>query len=48
MGPLPFYLAHQERVAAYLRAEKADFETLREEAQRQHPSLYAKLDAAAT
>jgi Protein of unknown function (DUF433) len=45
-GAIAFYLAHQEQVDSYLRTEKADFETLRDEARRRHPSLYAKLQAA--
>lgn len=45
-GAIAFYLAHQEQVDSYLRTEKADFETLREDARRRHPSLYAKLQAA--
>jgi uncharacterized protein (DUF433 family) len=45
-GAIAFYLAHQEQVDSYLRAEKADFETLREKARRQHPLLYAKLQVA--
>jgi len=47
-GAVAFYLAHQEQVDSYLRAEKADFEAFREEARRRHPSLYAKLQAAQT
>jgi uncharacterized protein (DUF433 family) len=45
-GAIAFYLAHQEQVDSYLRAEKADFENLHEKARREHPSLYAKLQAA--
>ena len=40
-GAIAFYLAHP-----YLRAGKADFERLREQARRDQPSLYAKIEAA--
>ena len=47
-GAIAFYLAHQEQFDSYLRAAKADFESLREEARQRHRSLYAKLEAAQT
>jgi uncharacterized protein (DUF433 family) len=31
-GAIAFYLAHQDQVDSHLRADKADFETLRKEA----------------
>ncbi len=45
-GALAFYLAHREEMDAYLRAGKGDFARLREQARRDHPSLYAKIEAA--
>ena len=45
-GAVAFYLAHRDTIDAYLRAGKADFVRLREQARRDHPSLYAKLEAA--
>ena len=45
-GAIAFYLAHRDAIDAYLRAGKADFEHLREQARRDHPSLYAKIEAA--
>jgi len=45
-GAITFYLAHRDTIDAYLRAGKADFARLREQARRDHPSLYAKLEAA--
>ena len=45
-GAVAFYLSHRDVVDAYLRAGKADFLRLREQARRDHPSLYAKIEAA--
>lgn len=45
-GATAFYLAHRDEIDAYLQAGKADFERLREQARRAHPSLYAKIEAA--
>jgi len=45
-GAIAFYLAHQQTVDAYLQKGRADFERMREEARREHPALYAKLEAA--
>ena len=45
-GAIAFYLGHRDAVDAYLRAGKADFARLREQARRDHPSLYAKIETA--
>ena len=45
-GALAFYLAHRDAIDAYLHAGRADFARLQEQARRDHPSLYAKLEAA--
>ena len=45
-GAITFYLAHRDVIDAYLLAGKVDFERLREQARRDHPSLYAKIEAA--
>ena len=45
-GAIAFYLAQRDEIDAYLRAGKADFERLREQARRAHPSLHAKIEAA--
>ncbi len=45
-GAIAFYLAQREVIDTYLRAGKADFERLREQARREHPALYAKIKAA--
>jgi uncharacterized protein (DUF433 family) len=45
-GALAFYLGHRDIIDAYLRAGKADFARLREQARRDHPALYAKIEAA--
>lgn len=45
-GAVAFYLAHRDTIDDYLLAGKADFERLREQARRDHPSLYAKLESA--
>ena len=45
-GAIAYYLAHQPIIDDYLKQGKAEFESLREEARRKNPALYAKLDAA--
>ena len=45
-GALAFYLANRESVDSYLQEARAEFTRMRDEARRQHPALYAKLDAA--
>jgi len=45
-GGLTFYLANRDEIDQYLRAEKADFDRLRDESRRAHPLLYSKLEAA--
>ena len=45
-GAFAFYLAHRDEIDAYLRAGKADFARLREQARRDYPLLYAKIEAA--
>jgi len=45
-GAIAYYLGHRDAVDAHLKAGKADFERLLEQARRDHPSLYAKLETA--
>ena len=45
-GGIAYYLANRNQIDEYLRAEKADFDKLRDESRRAHPLLYSKLDAA--
>jgi uncharacterized protein (DUF433 family) len=45
-GAIAFYLANRDRIDAYLRAGEQDFDRLRAESRKQHPLLYAKLEAA--
>ena len=45
-GAIAFYLGHRDMVNACLRAGQADFARFREQARRDHPSLYAKIEAA--
>jgi uncharacterized protein (DUF433 family) len=45
-GAIAFYLSHRDTIDAYLGAGQADFARLREQARRDHPSLYAKIEAA--
>ena len=45
-GAIASYLGNRPTIDAYLEAGKGDFERLREEARREHPWLYAKLEAA--
>jgi uncharacterized protein (DUF433 family) len=47
-GAIAFYLANRDQVDAYLRACEQEFDRLRAESRKQHPLLYAKLDAART
>jgi len=42
-GALTFYTANQELVDRYLSEGRREFETLRQEARRNNPMLYAKL-----
>ena len=45
-GALTFYMANREAVDRYLSEGRHEFETLRQEAQRKNPALYAKLSEA--
>ena len=45
-GALTFYMANREDVDRYLSEGRREFETLRQQARREHPALYAKLDGA--
>jgi uncharacterized protein (DUF433 family) len=45
-GAIAFYLGHRETIDLYLEEGKAEFARLREDSRRNHPQLYAKLDAA--
>lgn len=45
-GALTFYAANREVVDRYLSEGRREFETLRHEAQRKNPALYAKLAEA--
>jgi uncharacterized protein (DUF433 family) len=45
-GAIAFYLGHRDTIDTYLRAGKTDFARLREQARKDHPSLYAKIEAA--
>jgi uncharacterized protein (DUF433 family) len=45
-GALAFYLANREIVDRYLSEGRQEFETLRQQARRNHPTLYAKLTDA--
>jgi uncharacterized protein (DUF433 family) len=45
-GSIAFYLAHRERIDEYLQEGKAEFAELRNDARRNHPQLFAKLDSA--
>jgi len=44
-GALAFYLANREIVDNYLKSGREEFATMREEARRKNPALYAKLEA---
>jgi uncharacterized protein (DUF433 family) len=45
-GAIAFYLANRPSIDEYLQRQKAEFARLRDEARRESPSLYARLDAA--
>jgi hypothetical protein len=45
-GAVAFYLANRESIDAYLRDGRAEFARVREEARRNYPALYSKLEAA--
>lgn len=45
-GALTFYLGNRDKIDRYLEVAAADFDRMRIESRRQHPSLYAKLEAA--
>ena len=45
-GAVAFYLANREMIDRYLQQEKDEFARLREEARRNRPALYARLEAA--
>ncbi len=45
-GAVTFYLANREMIDQHLQEEKAEFARLREEARRNNPALYARLEAA--
>jgi uncharacterized protein (DUF433 family) len=45
-GALAFYMANREVVDRYLSEGEREFELMRQQARRDHPALYAKLDEA--
>lgn len=45
-GALTFYLGHRDKIDRYLELAAVDFGRMRMESRRQHPALYAKLEAA--
>ena len=45
-GALTFYMANREIVDQYLSEGRIEFETLRQQARRSNPELYAKLAEA--
>lgn len=45
-GAIAFYLAHQEEVDKYLKAEEEGFEKLRAVSRTAHPEFYEKLERA--
>ncbi len=45
-GAIAFYLGHRDTIDAYLRAGAAEFMRQRDQARKDHPSLYAKIEAA--
>jgi uncharacterized protein (DUF433 family) len=45
-GALAFYMANREVVDRYLSKGEREFEAMRQQARREHPALYAKLDEA--
>jgi uncharacterized protein (DUF433 family) len=42
-GALAFYMANREMLDDYLREGRREFESLRQQARRDNPALYAKL-----
>ena len=45
-GALAFYMANRDMVDRYLSDGRSEFEAMRQQARRNNPSLYAKLDEA--
>lgn len=45
-GALTHYLENRDAIDEYLKHQKAEFERLREEARRERPEFYARLEAA--
>lgn len=45
-GALAFYMANRDIVDRYLSEGQREFEAMRQQAQRDHPALYAKLAEA--
>jgi uncharacterized protein (DUF433 family) len=45
-GAIAFYLGNRESIDDYLQDGRAEFARMRAEARREHPTLYAKLEAA--
>jgi hypothetical protein len=45
-GALTFYMANRDLVDRYLSDGRREFDTLRHEARKSNPGLYAKLDEA--
>jgi len=45
-GAIPFYLAHQSEIDAYLRQGESEFEALRQKVRKAHPLLFKKLEEA--
>ncbi len=45
-GAVAFYLANRSSIDGYLRDGRVEFVRMRDEARRQHPALYSKLEAA--
>ena len=45
-GALAFYLANRERIDVYLDESRSEFAQMRDEARRNHPAHFAKLEAA--
>ena len=44
-GAIAYYLANRDAIDAYLLEGKAEFDRLQEQTRRDHPTLYAKLEA---
>jgi len=45
-GAIAYYLANRSGIDAYLRQQSAEFDRLAEEARKEDPAFYAKMDAA--